>query len=129
VSCGLWRCCGVEEALGVIRLLCSDTLSVRLCQLGLGSTRCTLWRILGGEGSQLEGMTCGPRSLEPLKPAEEFVFLRDASCMILSTERLTEPCLQGSAGEPSKPWWLKVPLLSLGLSWCRGVEIAASIVD
>jgi hypothetical protein len=34
---GLWRCCGAEEALGIVRLLCSDTLRVRLCRLGLAS--------------------------------------------------------------------------------------------
>jgi hypothetical protein len=32
--CGSWRCRGAEEVLGVIRLLCSDTLRVRLCRLG-----------------------------------------------------------------------------------------------
>jgi hypothetical protein len=29
-----WRCRGAKEALGVVRLLYSDTLSVRLCRLG-----------------------------------------------------------------------------------------------
>jgi hypothetical protein len=38
---GPWRCHGAEEALNVVRLLCSDTLSVRLCRLGPSSTRCT----------------------------------------------------------------------------------------
>jgi hypothetical protein len=41
-SCGPWRCRGAKEALGVIRLLCSDTLSVRLCRLRPASTRCTI---------------------------------------------------------------------------------------
>jgi hypothetical protein len=31
------RCRGAKEALGVIWLLCSDTLHVRLCRLGLAS--------------------------------------------------------------------------------------------
>jgi hypothetical protein len=61
-SCGPWRCRGAEEALGVVRLLCSNTLSVRLCWLGPASTRCTFWRLLGGEGSRLEGLTREPGS-------------------------------------------------------------------
>jgi hypothetical protein len=51
-----------EEALGVVRLLCSDTLSVRLCWFGPASTRCTFWRLLGGEGGRLEGLTRRPGS-------------------------------------------------------------------
>jgi hypothetical protein len=34
---GSWRCHGAEEALGIVRLLCSDTLCVKLCQLGPAS--------------------------------------------------------------------------------------------
>jgi hypothetical protein len=47
---GPWRCHGAEEALGVVRLLCSDTLHVRLCRFGPASPRWTFWSILGGEG-------------------------------------------------------------------------------
>ena len=39
--CGLWRCLGAEEALGIVRLLCSDTLCVKLCRLGPASPRWT----------------------------------------------------------------------------------------
>jgi hypothetical protein len=40
--CGQWCCHGAEEAPGIVQLLCSDTLSVRLCWLGPAFTRCTL---------------------------------------------------------------------------------------
>ena len=56
-SCGLWRCRGAEEALGIVRLLCSNTLNVRLCRLGPVFIRCTFWRLLGGEDSWLGGLT------------------------------------------------------------------------
>jgi hypothetical protein len=42
----------------------------------------------------------GLEASEPLKPAEEFVFLRHAPCVTLSEERLTKPPLLGSAREP-----------------------------
>jgi hypothetical protein len=41
MSCGPWRCRGTEGALGIIRLLCSDMLGVRLCRLGPAFARCT----------------------------------------------------------------------------------------
>jgi hypothetical protein len=59
---GPWPCRGAKEALAVVRLLYYDPLSVRLCRLVPGSTRCTFWRLLGGEGSQLKGLTRGLRS-------------------------------------------------------------------
>ena len=40
-------CCGAKEALGAIWLLCSDTLRVWLCRLGLASPRWTFWSLLG----------------------------------------------------------------------------------
>jgi hypothetical protein len=43
----------------------------------------------------------GPEAPEPLKPAEEFVFLRHAPCVNLSEERLTGLRLLGSAKEPT----------------------------
>jgi hypothetical protein len=52
--CGPWQCRGAEEALGVIRLLCSDTPRVRLCQLGPASPRWTFWSLPGGEGGRLQ---------------------------------------------------------------------------
>jgi hypothetical protein len=58
---GSWHCRGAEEDLGVVRLLSSDTLSVRLCWLGPASTRCTIWRLLR-EGIWLEGLTRRPES-------------------------------------------------------------------
>jgi hypothetical protein len=42
---GPWRCCGAEEALGIVRLLYSDALTVMLCRLGPDSTRCTFRRL------------------------------------------------------------------------------------
>jgi hypothetical protein len=60
---GPWRCHGAEEALGVVRLLCSDTLRVRLCRLGPTSPRWTFWSLLGGEGGRHQGLTRGLRSL------------------------------------------------------------------
>jgi hypothetical protein len=37
VLCGLWQYHGAKEALGIIWLLCSNTLRVRLCRLGPAS--------------------------------------------------------------------------------------------
>jgi hypothetical protein len=51
--CGPWWCRGAEEALGIVRLLYSDTLRVRLCQLGLASPMWAFWSLLGGEGGWL----------------------------------------------------------------------------
>jgi len=62
---GPWHCHGAREApglLGIIRLLCSNALTVRPCPLVPASTRCTFWRLLSGEGNWLEGLTSGPRS-------------------------------------------------------------------
>jgi hypothetical protein len=60
---GPWQYCGAEEALGIIRLLCLDTMSVRLCRLRTASPRCVFWSLLGDEGGWLEGMMHGPGSL------------------------------------------------------------------
>jgi hypothetical protein len=49
-----------KKALGVVWLVCSDTLSVMLYQLGPASTRCAFWKLLGDEGNRSEGMTSGP---------------------------------------------------------------------
>ena len=38
-----------------------------LCGLEPVSTRCTFWRLLGGEGCRLEGLTGGPRSPRSLE--------------------------------------------------------------
>ena len=64
---GPWWCCGVEEALGVIQLLCSDTLRVRLCRLGPASPRWTFWSPLGGERDWLQGLMRGSRAAQPLE--------------------------------------------------------------
>ena len=79
-SCGPWCCSGAEEALGVVWWLCSDTLSVKLCRLGPASTECTFSRLLGGEGSQLEGLTCGPRRPRALEVSGGVCLL--ASCPV-----------------------------------------------
>jgi hypothetical protein len=62
---GLWQCRGTEEALGVVRLLFSDTL--RHCVSGCISLDrsppgVTFWSLLGSEGGQLQGLMRGPRS-------------------------------------------------------------------
>ena len=49
--------------------------------------------------ASLRGKHTGLGAPEPLKPAEEFVFLCNAPCMTLS-EELIELHLQGSAREP-----------------------------
>jgi hypothetical protein len=56
----------------------------------------------------------GLGDLEPLEPAEEFVFLRHAPCVTFSGEQLVGPCLWGSVGELSKPRWLEAHLLVPG---------------
>jgi hypothetical protein len=75
--CGPWRCRGVEEALDIVQLACSDTLSVRLCRLGLASPRHAFWSLLGGEGGQLEGLMRGLRS--PQAPRG-----RGGACLLVS---------------------------------------------
>jgi hypothetical protein len=64
---GPWWCLGAKEALGVVRLLYSDTLRVRLCRLGPAFPSWTFWSLLGGEGGWLQGLTRGPRSPKPLE--------------------------------------------------------------
>jgi hypothetical protein len=61
--------------LDVVRLLCSDTLRVRLCWLGPASPRWTFWSLLGGEGGRLQGLTRGPGVLDPLKAAGKLCLL------------------------------------------------------
>jgi hypothetical protein len=65
--CILWQCGGAKEALGLIWLLCSDTLSVRLCRLGPASPRCAFWRLLSGIGGRLVELMCRPRSPQALR--------------------------------------------------------------
>ena len=50
---------GAEQAPGVVRLLCSNTPSVKLYRLGPASPRGAVWRHLGGEGGWLEGSRRG----------------------------------------------------------------------
>jgi hypothetical protein len=66
---GPWRCRGAKEALGVVRLLCSDTLRVRWCRLGSASPKWTFWSLLGGKEGWLQGLMCGPRSRLALEAA------------------------------------------------------------
>jgi hypothetical protein len=51
-----------RRSFGVVRLLCSDMLSVKLCRPGLISTRCTFSRLLGGEVGRFEGLMRSPKS-------------------------------------------------------------------
>jgi hypothetical protein len=48
-----------RRSLGVVWLLCSDTLRVRRCELGSASPGETFWSLLSGEGGRLQGLTCG----------------------------------------------------------------------
>ena len=98
--CGPWQCRGAEEALVVIRLLCFDTLSVKICRLGPVSTRSASGGFLVLKEAGLRHWRTCLEALEPLKPAEEFVFLCHAPYVTLSKERLTEPRPRGSAREP-----------------------------
>jgi hypothetical protein len=57
--CGPWQCHGAKEALGII-----DCSVLTLCVSGCAGLdrlppRCTFWRLLGGEGGRVEGLTCG----------------------------------------------------------------------
>jgi hypothetical protein len=98
---GPWRYRRAKEALGVVRLLCFDMLSVRLCRLGPASARCTLWRLLGDEGIRLEEPTSGPRSPRaPEASGGVFVPLCHGLCVTLLEEWLIAPHLLGNAGKP-----------------------------
>ena len=117
--CGLRRCCGAEEALGVIRLLCSDTRHVRLCRLGPASPRWTFWSLPGGEGGRLQGLTHGPGSRLAPGGRGKLVFLCHAPCVTLSMEWLARPCLERGVREPPSPNGSGLIFLYLGLGWCR----------
>jgi hypothetical protein len=112
--CGPWRCRGAEEALGVLQLLCSDTLRVRLCQLGLASPRWTFWSLLGSEGGRLQGLTCGPRS-----PRGSFVLWCHTPCVTLSEKWPVMLYRRGSTGEPLSLGSLGRVFLCPGLGWRR----------
>jgi hypothetical protein len=104
--CRPWRCHRAEEVSGIVRLLCSDTLSVRLCRLRPASPRSAFWRILGGEGGRLEGLTCGPGS--PQAPGG-----RVRVCL-LASRPMRDPVRgvvhsaapAGQRQGAPKPWWL-----------------------
>jgi hypothetical protein len=83
---------GAEEALGVVWLLCSDTLRVRLCRLGPTSTRWTFWSLPGSEGGWLQGLTRGPRSRPALGGRRKLVFLCHAPCVTMLRKWPTRPC-------------------------------------
>jgi hypothetical protein len=87
-----WWCRGAKEASGVVRLLCSDTLRVRLCRFGPVSPRWTLWNPLGGEGGRLQGLTHGPRSHPAPGGRGKIVFLCHALCVTLSRKWPTRQC-------------------------------------
>jgi len=116
---GPWRCCGAKEALGIVRLLCSDTLHVMLCQLGPASPWWTFWSLLGGEGGRLEGLMRGPGS--PRAPGD-----RGEACLLVS--RPVRDPVGGAAGKaapkvlrrgaPSLVGSGRV-FLCLGLGWRR----------
>jgi hypothetical protein len=80
---GPWWCRGAEEALDVVRLLCSDTLHVMLCWLGPASPRWTFWSLLGGEGGWLQGLSRGPESRLAPGGRRKLVLLCHALCVIV----------------------------------------------
>jgi hypothetical protein len=90
VLCGPWQCRGAEEALGTIRLLCSDTLRVRLCRLGPASPRWAFWSLLGGEEGRLQGLTS--RLGSPRAPGG-----RGKACLLVS--RPVHDPIEGAAGK------------------------------
>jgi hypothetical protein len=53
MRCRPWQCRGAEEALGVVQLLCFDTLRVRLYRLRPAFPKLTFWSLLSGEGGPL----------------------------------------------------------------------------
>jgi hypothetical protein len=119
---GPWCCRGAREALGIVRLLYSDARTVRLCQLGPISTRCTFWRLLSGEGKRLARLTSGPGSPRaPEATRGVFVPLCHAPCMTLSEDWVTMPCPLGGDAGCLEPWWLwesPEPLSAWGdVSW------------
>jgi hypothetical protein len=79
-----WWCRGAEEASSVVRLLCSDTLRIRLCRFGPASPRWALWNPLGGKGGRLQGLTHRPRSRLAPRGCGKIVFLCHALCVTLS---------------------------------------------
>jgi hypothetical protein len=119
VLCGPWRCRGAEDALGVVRLACSNTLSVRLCWLGPASPRRTFWSLLGGEGSRLEGLTQGPGSPQASGGRRELVFLCHGPRVTLSGERSAKPRPRCSVGEPPSLDDSGRVFLCPGLCWRR----------
>jgi hypothetical protein len=110
--CGPWQCRGAEEALGVFWLACSDTLRVRLCQLGPASPRCTFSSLHGSKGGRLEGLTRGPRS--PRAPGGQ-----GGVCILVS--RPVRDAIRGAVDgatpkglcrDAPEPRWLRACLLA-----------------
>jgi hypothetical protein len=62
VLCQPSRCRGADEALGVVRLLCSNTLRVRLLSAWTGLSQVPFRSLLGGEGGRLQRLTLEPGS-------------------------------------------------------------------
>jgi hypothetical protein len=113
-SCGPWRCRGAEKALGVVRLLYSNTLSVRLCRLGPTSPGCAFRRLLGGKGGQFEGLTRGPGS--PQTPSGRGGVCLLASRPVRNPVRgvVSSAAPAGQRQGAPEPCWLGVYLLMPG---------------
>jgi hypothetical protein len=117
---GPWHCRGAKKALGIIWLLCSDTLSVRLCWLGPASTRCGFWRLLGGEGIRLEGLMSGPESPRAPKASRGVCPLVSRPKRDPLEEWLIVPHLLGNTGEPPSHGRSRRPSPAWALAGAKG---------
>jgi len=105
--------------MGIVRLLCSDALTIKPCRLGLASTKCTFWRLFSGEGISHEGLMSG--LLSPQAPkAVRWVF---PSCVMPHVAAMRDPIeevIDSAAlamqrrGAP-KPWALETLAFLHGL--------------
>jgi hypothetical protein len=100
--------------LGVVRLLCSDTLHVRLCRLGPASPRWMFSSLLGGEGGQLQGLTRGHGSHPVPGGHGKLVFLCHALCVNLSQKWPHKATRRAWRLGTPKPRWHGACLLALG---------------
>jgi hypothetical protein len=102
-----------QKSLGVVQLLCSDTLHVRLCRLGPVYPRWTFWSLLGDEGGRLQGLTRRLGSSPAPGGRGKLVFLCHAPCVTQSRKWPVGPPPGWRLGSP-KSRWLGACLLAHG---------------